>query len=67
MICPRCGAACWRDEVDVGVGVMYGPWGCPCGWSENVRYDVTAGPKVEGGYRVDQRGGLTPPSGEVTE
>lgn len=33
--CPECGAACNRDEVDVGVGIICGPWGCSmCGWSE---------------------------------
>jgi hypothetical protein len=61
MTCPRCGADdCWRDEVDVGIGVMHGPYGCPCGWSEDERYDITGGPKLEGTYRVDQWGGLTP-------
>lgn len=35
MICPCCGAPCQRDEVDVGVGTITGPWGCPdCGWVE---------------------------------
>ena len=32
--CPHCGEACDREEVDVGVGTVYGPWRCPgCGWS----------------------------------
>lgn len=62
MTCPNCGAECWRDEADVGVGVIYGPWGCPCGWSESAEYDVTAGPKLdEHGYQLDQWGGATPP------
>lgn len=61
MTCPKCGAEdCYRDSADVGVGVMYGPHGCPCGWSEDPRFDVTQGPKTEQGYRVDQWGGLTP-------
>jgi hypothetical protein len=60
MTCPNCGGECWRDSADVGVGVMYGPWGCPCGWSEDHRFDVTGGPKTENGYAVDQWGGLTP-------
>lgn len=60
MTCPRCGEECIRDSADVGVGTMYGPWGCYCGWSEDPRYDVSQGPKVEGGYRVDPWGGLTP-------
>ena len=35
MKCPRCGAECDRDEVDIGVGVQGGPWGCPdCHWIE---------------------------------
>jgi len=33
--CPACGGACDRDEVDIGVGVLCGPWGCSCcGWVE---------------------------------
>ena len=33
--CPKCSAECWRDEVDIGVGVQYGPWRCSeCGWGE---------------------------------
>ena len=63
MNCPRCGAPAWRDEADVGVGVMYGPYGCPCGWSESPEYDLSeTGPRLtESGYEVDQWGGLTPP------
>jgi hypothetical protein len=39
MKCEECGGDCYRDEVDVGVGVIYGPWGCPgCGWSESSIY-----------------------------
>lgn len=42
--CPKCGTECHRDEADVGVGVIYGPWGCPgCGWSENPEYDHSEG------------------------
>jgi predicted RNA-binding Zn-ribbon protein involved in translation (DUF1610 family) len=36
MDCPDCGSECWRDEVDIGVGTMHGPWHCPnCGWKES--------------------------------
>jgi hypothetical protein len=36
MTCPKCGAECGREEADVGVGIMYGPWGCGnCGWRED--------------------------------
>lgn len=62
MKCLRCGEECWRDSVDVEVGVMYGPWGCPCGWSDNPEYDVSEGPKTTpGGYVIDKWGGATPP------
>lgn len=62
MSCPKCGRDCWRDSADVGVGVIYGPYGCPCGWSESAEYDVTDGPKVTAeGYEIDQWGGATPP------
>ena len=33
LMCPDCGEECDRDEVDVGVGTIYGPWHCiGCGW-----------------------------------
>lgn len=40
MNCPLCRSEqTWRDEVDIGVGVQYGPWRCnDCGWSQE---DVT--------------------------
>jgi hypothetical protein len=61
-ICPRCGRAACRDEADVGVGTIFGPWGCCCGWSESADYDVTDGPKLTAaGYELDQWGGATPP------
>jgi len=44
MNCPKCESECDRDEADVGVGVIHGPWGCwSCGWSEDSRYDSSAG------------------------
>jgi transcription elongation factor Elf1 len=56
--CPECGSTnCSRDEVDVGVGIMYGPWGCSsCGWSE---YE----PNPEDGLnpeKFDPQGGYWP-------
>lgn len=43
-LCPKCDTECFRDDVDVGVGIIYGPWGCPgCGWSEDSEYDRSAG------------------------
>lgn len=63
--CPKCGNEAHQDSVDIGVGVMYGPNGCPsCGWSEDEQYDVSGGRKyTEKGYMLDQFGGATPPSG----
>ena len=66
MKCPNCGSdGIWRDEVDVGVGVIYGPYGCPdCGWSESSDYNFNLEdfePETENGYVKDQWGGLTPP------
>ena len=62
MACPNCGEECGRDSVDNGVAVLYGPWGCYCGWSESADYNVLTGPRLdEHGYQVDQWGGLTPP------
>lgn len=59
--CPICGEPTWRDSVDVGVGIMYGPYGCPCGWSEDPAYDLRSGPRrTDKGYVIDQWGGLTP-------
>ncbi len=62
MTCPRCGREASRDSADVGVGVIFGPWGCYCGWSEDDEYDVTEGPTLDAhGYELDQWGGATPP------
>lgn len=52
--CPKCGSECGRDEADVGVGVIYGPWGCSCGWSEYEEYDLS-----DGRDGLDERGGFT--------
>lgn len=64
MRCPNCGEEAWRDSVDVGVGIIHGPYGCPCGWSEYEEYNTLDGPKkTESGYTIDQWGGATPPEG----
>ncbi len=66
MDCPKCGATCDRESADVGVGVIYGPWGCPdCQWSEDPKYDLSSGQgrtTEQGGLR-DQYGGVTPAGG----
>jgi hypothetical protein len=62
MECEECGDDCYRESVDVGVGIIYGPWGCPsCGWSESSIY---AHPQHKG---FDQYGSYHPmldPTGE---
>ena len=36
MICPNCRSECDREEVDIGVGTLTGPWHCNnCGWSQD--------------------------------
>ena len=64
MLCEKCGVECERDEVDVGVGIIYGPWGCPCGWSEDSRYNSTEdeegspAQKENPDWLIDSRGGM---------
>jgi hypothetical protein len=64
MLCPKCGEPCDRDEVDIEVGIIYGPWGCVCGWSEDPYYDRSAGPSAaqreHPDHYVDAQGGMTP-------
>ncbi|NKJ03107.1 hypothetical protein FHT29_000052 [Rhizobium sp. SG741] len=58
-ICPRCGDGAWRDSVDVGVGVIHGPYGCACGWSESEKYDLEFGGGLQAnGSYLDMQGGL---------
>ena len=66
--CPNCGeTGLWRESVDVGVGVIYGPYGCDCcGWSEDEAYNLASGPKVsDTGAPVDQWGGVYPGMGRL--
>lgn len=43
MKCPECGADCWRNEVDVGVGVITDEWKCTeCLWDENQAFPMNA-------------------------
>lgn len=68
MKCPKCNEECWQDSADVGVGVIYGPWGCPgCGWSEGEEYDLSTGkdPVDEKGGAIDQYGGYHPPGSSM--
>ena len=57
-LCPRCGAQCWRDSVHNGLAMLYGPWGCECGWSEWEEYDQSKAKQPDDG-RDDQWGGFT--------
>lgn len=70
MKCPNCGCEeCYRDSVDVGVGVIHGPYGCPeCGWSEDEKYDLSKGkdPVDAKGGAIDQWGGYHPPGSTMS-
>lgn len=67
--CPKCKCEeTHQDSVDIGVGVIYGPLGCPnCGWSEDERYDLSEGkdPVDEKGGAIDQYGGYHPPGSSM--
>lgn len=68
--CPKCQQECWRDEVDVGVGWIYGPWGCGnCGWSEDPEYDLSNGQNATDGLggKKDQWGGYWPSTEPINE
>ena len=63
MKCPKCDCECQRDEVDIGVGVQFGPYGCPqCGWSQDPEYDLSEdqSPFTDEGHVKDPYGGITP-------
>jgi hypothetical protein len=67
--CPRCGEyELYRESVDVGVGVIHGPYGCPCGWSEDEEYDAEKGGgwQEDGGY-CDPYGGYWPKDNPVVK
>lgn len=60
--CPKCGGFCDRESVDIGIGVIQGPYGCfDCGWSEYPEYDSSEGhcpADLENpDYHYDSRGG----------
>lgn len=64
MKCPKCNDDCDRDSVNVGVGIIYGPYGCyTCGWSQDKEYDLSTGkdPIQSDGCAIDQFGKLHPP------
>lgn len=67
-VCPRCGSTeIYRDDVNIGVGIIYGPYGCPeCGWSESEEYDLEfdGGLQEDGSY-LDPYGGLWPATNPV--
>lgn len=58
--CPHCGEACDRESADVGIGVIYGPWGCAnCGWSSDSQYDSREGVQRDGEDRVFDQWGMS--------
>jgi hypothetical protein len=62
-LCPNCkDDNLWRESADVGVGVIYGPYGCAtCGYSEDETYNLASGLKTSAdGSPVDQFGGVYP-------
>lgn len=66
--CPRCEEReLYRDSVDVGVGVIHGPWGCPmCGWSEDTEYDLAHGGGIQDdGSYLDPYGGKLPSANPI--
>lgn len=66
MNCPLCDSECGRDEVHNGVCMLYGPWGCNCGWSEDSRYNLHLIKQPVNGT-IDSRGGFTPLDGPVID
>jgi rubredoxin len=43
MICPDCGAKCDREEVDVEICSIIGPWHCSrCGWTKKPEEEIQA-------------------------
>lgn len=58
-LCPLCQSECARDEVHNGVTMLYGPYGCDCGWSEDARYNLHEVAQPADGV-IDSRGGFTP-------
>ena len=42
MKCPECGSECWRNEVDIGVGVVTDEWKCTeCDWDEDRAFPMS--------------------------
>ena len=63
MQCPKCNDTCKQESVDIGVGVIYGPWGCPsCAWCQDSTYDLSEdqSPIRSDGVVFDQYGCLYP-------
>ena len=70
MDCPNCGNKdLWRDSADVGVCVIYSPYGCECGWSEAEEYNQLEGNGgwQENGAYTDPCGGYWPKDNPVTQ
>ena len=54
--CPVCGCVLTREEVDIGVGTMYGPARCDnCGWSQEGKADKLLKELLSEGHEEDDR------------
>lgn len=43
MRCPECGSHCWRNEIDIGVGIVCDEWKCEeCPWDEGQAFPMAA-------------------------
>ncbi len=71
--CPKCGIDCERPEVDIGIGIQYGPWSCPkCGWSQEkelrevinmeykIKIDYIGGILTDNEYKIYKTRGTKP-------
>jgi hypothetical protein len=68
MNCPKCETPCTRESIHNGIGLLFGPFGCPgCGWSEYEEYDLSDGrdPLDEKGGVLDQWGVYYPSGNSV--
>ncbi len=40
MKCPKCNSYCWRNEVDIEVGVISDKWECTeCDWNNDYDWE----------------------------
>ena len=44
-VCPKCGSNIYSEGIDNGIGYVYPPLHCECGWSEMCSYQDEEGCK----------------------